>query len=148
MILENTFKAYYFKLFNTVEEFDILFAAYVANKEKWNAIREDDDFQYKSFYLEINDIEGFVICNDEYLKKWIAYYDLIGYNYTYYSADDLLFKGEIDLSLADDKLKNTIEQYIFNNFDVNDVLDKINNKVKSLKHTTNIVYKIYIYTCC
>lgn len=130
MILNYDMKGYYFKLKQTEEESDILYEIYKNDVEKWQSIRDNDDFMRKSIYIDMSDNDGLVFCNEDCLKGWIAYFDLIGYNYEYRNACDLLFNEKLDISMANDTMKKTIEQYIFNNFEVNDVLDKLNNNIQ------------------
>lgn len=138
MIVDYNIKGYYVRLLDSDEDAEILHNKYKADEVKCKIIDDDNDFMFKSEYLDMENSQGLVFCTDEYFKKWLFYFDIIGYNYEYSLADDLLFNNKLDLSLATEKIQNIITEYIYTNFEANDVLDKINNNIE----LTELDYKI------
>ena len=127
MKLQFDMKPYYFKALNTAEELKEIYSSN-DNKtdEKFNVFNNDFSFLENHIGIDINDYESLFIGNDINIKKYIQYCNIIGFKLKVYDANCIFFDNKINLETLSDDIKRLTEEYIINNFDVNDVLDKIN----------------------
>lgn len=76
-------------------------------------------------YHDISNVETIIFCTPKMVEKIIIANEFHGFDFSIVEAQDLLFHNKLDLSKADNTFKNLVNQFIYRNFDADDVMDKI-----------------------
>ncbi len=127
MVLNKDIQPFYIEIRNTPEELEVInskIANFNPNSPRFLEILTISVEIKKQIYHDINDTTSVIFCTPEMVEKIMVANEYHGYTFKVKRANKLLFENKIDLSTTDKTFKNIINQWIYNNFDCNDVLDK------------------------
>lgn len=120
--MNNQLKPFYLKINNTDQEMEVLQVA-VDFTNRLDLIDISEKIKLL-INFDISDFESLIFCTDEMAKNIAKINDFCKFDYTLKQADDMLFYNQIDLNKADKTFKTIVNQWIVDNYSVNDVLDK------------------------
>jgi hypothetical protein len=139
MLLGFNIHPYFIQALNSPEEVKLISENLPdANDPRFKEFKGNFDFLDEVRGIDIDDFQTMVFADEESLRKFLRYSELIGYKYKVGRADKKLFKNQLDLSKAGQSLKEIIYEFITKHFNINDVLDKMNEGCQ----LTELDYKI------
>lgn len=127
MILNTNIKPFLFRINNNLQELEAInlkIENFGPHSPRFAEILYLSILVKEQIYHDIDDVTSVIFCTPEVAKKICIVNEYYGYNFTLKEATDLLFTNQLNLEKADKTFKNIINQWIYSNYDANDVFDK------------------------
>lgn len=112
-----------------------------SNDPRFSEFKGNFDFLDEVQGVDIDDYQTMIFTDQESLRKFLRYSELLGYKYKIGRADKKLFKNQLDLSNGGQSLKEIVREFIIKHFNINDVLDKMNEGFKLTEYDYHILNK-------
>lgn len=142
MLLGFNINPYFIKALNSPEEIKLIENGPAADDERYAEFGGNFDFLDEICGIDIDDYQTMVFADELTMQKFLRFSEISGYKYKVYRADKMIFQNMLDLSKAGQDLKDRVREFILRHFNVNDVLDKMNEGLKLTEYDYQILKSV------